>query len=318
MTHNSYVLENRFGIVLSGGDGTRLGDFVHRIRGDSLPKQYNNFTGKRSMLEHTLHRAETLIQAQRLFVVITRRHLKFDEVRRQIGSRPLGTVVIQPENKDTAPGVLLPLLYLSKQSPEAVLALFPSDHFIGEEDLFMCNVERAFRVVESDRSRIVLLGTEPYEPDPEYGYIIPGEEFEHGSFDCTKRVELFVEKPASQVAARIIRAGALWNTLVMVFKLETLLAAFQRRTPKLYRSFQAIAEVIGTPDEQPVLERVYRTLEPINFSKALLQSLPYDDHQSLAVLPVPGVTWSDLGTPVRLSSALQQLSRSNHAECQRT
>jgi mannose-1-phosphate guanylyltransferase len=165
----------RCGIVLSGGNGTRIKDFVSRLRGCDLPKQYVNFIGKRSMLEHTLHRAEKLIPAQKLFIVIAKEHLQFDEVRSQIASRPRQCVVIQPQNKDTGPGFLLPLMYLYKQHPDAAVAVFPSDHFVLEEDLFMEHVERAFRIVESNGSRMVLLGIEPNEPDAEYGYIVPGD-----------------------------------------------------------------------------------------------------------------------------------------------
>ena len=168
MTHlkpnNPARSADRWGIILSGGNGTRLRDLVYHKRADYLPKQYLNFIGKRSMLEHTLHRAEKLIPAQKLLVVITKEHLQFDEVRRQIASRPQECIIIQPENKDTGPGILLPLMHLHKRSPDAIVTLFPSDHFILEEDLFMQHVERAFRIVESDGARIVLFGTEPNEP----------------------------------------------------------------------------------------------------------------------------------------------------------
>ena len=159
----------RCGIVLSAGNGTRMRDFVHRLRGHDLPKQYMNFVGRRSMLEHTFDRAEKLIPAERLYVVIAREHLEFNEVCRQVGSRSSETVVIQPKNKDTAPGLLLPLIYLHRRYPDAAVAIFPSDHFIVEEDVFIRHVDLAFRVVEQDGSRMVLLGVEPTAPEPEYG-----------------------------------------------------------------------------------------------------------------------------------------------------
>ena len=74
----------------------RLRDLIYRRRADYLPKQYMNFIGKRSMLEHTLDRAEKLIPAQRLLTVITKEHLKFDEARHQVASRPPERVIIQP------------------------------------------------------------------------------------------------------------------------------------------------------------------------------------------------------------------------------
>lgn len=305
--------DNRYGIILSAGNGMRLRDYVYRRRADYLPKQYLNFIGKRSLLEHTLQRAEKLIPAQRLLIVIAKEHFHFEEVRRQIVSRPPECVVIQPENKDTAPGILLPLMYLYKRYPDARVALFPSDHFVLEEDVFMRHVDQAFRIVEWDGSRIVLLGMKPNEPDPDFGYIVPGESMDD-SGGAGRKVDLFVEKPAMEMAERIVRRGALWNTLVLVFRCQTLLDAIRQTTPELYRSFQPILQAIGTPDEHRVIEQVYRGLRPTNFSKSVLQTLPYEQRQSFLVLPVRGVTWNDWGTSSRLLSTLRHLGKSSGFE----
>jgi mannose-1-phosphate guanylyltransferase len=295
----------RCGIVLSAGNGTRLREFVHQRRGDHLPKQYNNFTGRRSMLEHTYDRAERLIPAQRLFVVVAKEHLRFCEVRQQLALRPPETVVIQPVNKETSPGVLLPLMRLYKRYPDAIVALFPSDHYVLEEDLFMRHVDDAFRLVESDISRMVLLGLEPDGPDPEYGYIVPGESIDASRSDSARRVEMFVEKPSIAATAKIIASGALWNTMVMVFACETLLSVIECAAPQLYRSFEPIQNALGMADEQEVIEQVYQTLPSHNFSKGVLEALSFEHRRALLVLPVRGVTWSDWGTVNHLSSMLR-------------
>jgi mannose-1-phosphate guanylyltransferase len=299
----------RCGIVLSAGHGTRMRDYVHHLRGHDLPKQYVNFIGKRSMLEHTFDRAEKLIPAERLYVVIAREHLEFNEVKRQVGSRSSETVVIQPKNKDTAPGLLLPLIYLHRRYPDATVAVFPSDHFIVEEDVFIRYVDLAFRVVEQDAPRIVLLGVEPTAPESEYGYIVPGEKIKEPGLASARKVEMFVEKPAVKAAEKIVSLGGLWNTLVVVFRLTNLMDVFKRTTPQLYRSFQPILKAIGTPDEQRVLDAVYHELSSINFSTAVLEVLPFEDRQDLLVLPVRGVTWSDWGSADRLQTGLKIISQ---------
>jgi mannose-1-phosphate guanylyltransferase len=304
-SNDSASAADRWGIILSGGSGKRLRDLVYRKRADYLPKQYLNFIGKRSMLEHTLHRAEKLIPAQKLLTVIAKEHLQFDEVRRQIAWRPQECIIVQPKNKDTGPGILLPLMHLHKRSPEAIVALFPSDHFILEEDLFMRHVEGAFRIVESDGTRMVLLGMEPNEPDPEYGYILPSGGIDDP--DEGRTVEMFVEKPSADAAQMMMRKGALWNTLVLVVTCKTLLRAIEKATPELYRAFEPIQDAIGTPDEQRVIERVYQTTPSLNFSKSVLETLAYENRQNLRVLPVRGVTWKDWGSSDRLSKTLRQL-----------
>ena len=161
------------GIVLAGGEGKRLRPFVHLLRKDLLPKQYVNFIGSRSMLEHTFNRAERLIPSERLFTVINEAHLKFPEVRRQIWKRPAQTLVVQPENRETGPGLLLPLIYLTKHYPNAVVAIFPADHFVLEEEKLMRYVHLAHQYVKNSPFQLVLLGIEPDREESEYGYILP-------------------------------------------------------------------------------------------------------------------------------------------------
>jgi mannose-1-phosphate guanylyltransferase len=112
------------------------------------------------MLQHTFDRAERLIPRRKILTVVTKHHLA-PEVCRQLADRAPGSVIVQPENKDTGPGILLPLTYLHKRCPEATLAVFPSDHFILEEDRFIDHVSLAARAVHHDPSQIVLLLWKP-------------------------------------------------------------------------------------------------------------------------------------------------------------
>lgn len=150
---------------------------------------------------------------------------------------------------------------------------------------------------------------EPITPDPEYGYIVPGEKIKEPGLASARKVEMFVEKPEVEAATKIIRTGALWNTLVMVCRLTTLMNLFRCTSPELYRSFQPILKAIGTPNEQRVLDAVYHELSPINFSTAVLEVLPFEYRQDLLVLPVRGVTWSDWGSADRLLTGLKKISQ---------
>jgi len=303
---------HRWGIVLAGGNGTRLRDLVYRQRADYLPKQYLNFIGKRSMLEHTLDRAEKVIPAPNILTVISKEHLQFAEVSRQIAARPPECIIVQPENKDTLPGVLLPLMHLHKRNPAAIVTILPSDHFILEENVFMQHVEQAFRIVETDGSRMVLLGTEPNQPDVDYGYILHDGGSEEQNLDAGRPVEMFVEKPSEHTAEMMIKKGALWNTLVLVATCKTMLLAIKGAAPGLYGAFETIQDAIGTADEQRITERVYQTLPSLNFSTGVLEVLPFEHRQALRVLPVRGVTWNDWGTAERLLSGLRDLGASAH------
>jgi len=85
------------------------------------------------MLERTWERIERLIPAKNIYTLVSERHLSNPEIRRQLSVRPPGTVIVQPENKDTCPGILLSLMYVHSRFPETGVAIFPADHFIREE-----------------------------------------------------------------------------------------------------------------------------------------------------------------------------------------
>ena len=51
----------RWAIILAGGEGTRLSEFVFDRLGERRPKQYCRLLGERSMLEHTIGRARRLV-----------------------------------------------------------------------------------------------------------------------------------------------------------------------------------------------------------------------------------------------------------------
>jgi mannose-1-phosphate guanylyltransferase len=304
--HKASNIRPRCGIVLAAGEGTRLRPFVRQLRGDDLPKQYVRFIGARSLLEHTLSRAELLIPPERLFTVISKAHLDFPEVERQLSGRSSATVVIQPENKETGPGILLPLIHLYKRYPNSNVVILPSDHFIMEESLFMVHVDLAFRVIERHPSYLVLLGAEPDEPEREYGYIMPGNKVDRLAPLAIRDVLSFTEKPAPHVARELIRQGGLWNTLVMVFHVNRLLDLVRMVAPVLYHSFERIYEAIGTPRESDVIEKLYSHMEAVNFSRGLLEPFSASYGSSLLVLPVRGVLWSDWGSAQRITGVLRK------------
>jgi mannose-1-phosphate guanylyltransferase len=296
------------GIVLAGGEGKRLRPFVHLLRKDLLPKQYVNFIGRRSMLEHTLDRAGKLISSERLFLILNEAHLRFPEVQQQIGKRPPKTIVVQPENKETGPGLLLALMHLSKRYPNSVAAVFPSDHFVLGEEKLMRYVRLAHRVVKNDPSRLLLLGVEPDREESEYGYILPAE-CANGAREAVP-VSGFIEKPDFKTAKELMDRGALWNTMMMVFRTETFLRLVYEVYPDLYLTFQQIYRAIDTPHERDVVREVYRQLQPVNFSKQLLEPYVQAHPGSLLTLPVSDMLWSDWGTESRIMDVLR---RTGHA-----
>jgi mannose-1-phosphate guanylyltransferase len=232
--------------------------------------------------------------AARLLTIVTQCHLAY--AREELSDRAPETVIIQPCNRDTGAGILLPLLHIVQRDPTAIVALFPSDHFILEEQPFMATVATA--VAFSGYTSAASRDTRGRAGWAGSGVWLDWDGNMLGQVGGTAvyQVQHFWEKPTLGVAEYLYRHQALWNTLVLVGHAGVLLELFETMTPALYAPLGRCREVLGAPHELQVLQEVYATLPVVNFSRAILaQSAP-----CLGVLPVHGIHWSDWGTPARV------------------
>ena len=291
-----------WGVVLAGGEGIRLRGFVRQHVGTDAPKQFCAFVGARTMVEHTVQRAESIIHPERLLVVATACHKPY--VDATLGSRPPGTVLLQPIGRDTGPGILLSLMHIVHRDPRATVAIFPSDHFVMPGRRFMdAVVESAEFLTQHDPTSVVLLAVEATDAETEYGWVVPGSPASAASAFDVRRVRQFVEKPPSECAQTLLAEGGLWNTMVLVGRAEVFLALIKQTCPELIAYFSMIQRSIGTSWESEVLNTVYGMMSCVNFSTAVLARSP----ERLLVLPVRGVYWSDWGKAERILATLAWL-----------
>jgi mannose-1-phosphate guanylyltransferase len=290
-------------LILSGGNGERLKPMVQRWLGRHRPKQYCTFTGTRSMFEHTLDRSDRIIAPERRVTVIAREHRA--DAWPQLASRPKGKVILQPSNRETAAGIFLGLTYIRARDPQATVLIFPSDHFVHPEDAFVEMASSLARAARSLKHWIFLLGAAPDAPEPEYGWIQPGAHL--GWIDgCRIRAtQSFLEKPNLEGCKGAMRVGALWNTMVIAAKVETLWNLGLRCFPEMMRLLEVYSGAIGTAQEELVLDGIYQVMPSRNFSAHLLQEFP----KHVAVMELQGVLWSDWGHPERISETLRQIGR---------
>lgn len=293
-----------WGIVLAGGEGVRMRQFIRQCYGLSSPKQYVTFTGSRSMVEHTLHRVERFIPSQRILIVVNPRHRQ--EIQQQLSGRPKGTVISQPSNQDTAAGILLPLVHILKKDPIAHVAIFPSDHFVLEENAFIRQVLMADRIVQGRPEETVLLGVQAEGPEVEYGWIEPTEPLNGLRLGSVRRIRRFLEKPDPETARMFFQLGFLWNTFIIVSKAITLARMAARCVPDIWRSFERIFAAVGTGSEHSVVEREYGAMRAANFSRDVLQRSP----DRISVLELKGVFWSDWGNGERVLDTLRKIGKS--------
>lgn len=290
-------------IVLAGGEGERIRPCIQQWLGYSVPKQYCTFVGTRSMLQHTWDRANQIVLPRRKVTVVGRTHQR--GLDPHFKRQNEGTLIFQPRNCDTAPGIFLPLTYVRSWDPQSVVVLFPSDHFIFPEDRFVTTVRRAVRGVEFLSDRMILLGVRPSHLELDYGWMSVGEVLGWSEGACIRRIQSFVEKPDLAGGMRLMSEGALWNTLVVVAKVETLWKCGWLCFPDMMERFEQLRRSIGTPTEGTTLQTIYQDMPSSNFSRQVLQSLTVQ----LGVMELEGVLWSDWGRPERIVETLQSLGK---------
>jgi hypothetical protein len=132
---------HRRAVILAGGDDTRLKTLTRAIAGDELPKQFCPVIGESTLLEKTQRHVALLMNPVQTFTIVTRTHERF--YRNHLKHWPTDRLLRQPENRGTAPAILLSLLGIRQLSPEAVVAFFPSDHhFTDETSRVLCRRSR--------------------------------------------------------------------------------------------------------------------------------------------------------------------------------
>ncbi|MEX5214977.1 MAG: sugar phosphate nucleotidyltransferase [Nitrospiraceae bacterium] len=293
--------QHRWAIVLAGGEGERLKPYVRECYGTDRPKQFCSFAGRHTLVEETVLRAETALDPEQILVVGTEHHLHY--LLECLGHRPPGTLLIQPEGRGTALGVLLPLLHILHRDPEATVVLLPSDHFVRPHDGLTEALEDAELFLASDANEhVILLAAEPTTPEPDYGWIKRGLKQTRVGRQVFESVAGFMEKPSREQACRLLEDGWLWNTGMLVGRAAVLLQVMCAGLPELTACTMLLRRFIGTDWEHAITTEIYRTVPSLNFSTAVLSRQTH----RLALLPLTQISWSDWGTKERILQTLSQ------------
>jgi mannose-1-phosphate guanylyltransferase len=293
---------HQWALVLAAGDGSRLRALTTQPCGTPVPKQYCSLSGGPSLLEDALTRARSQVAAARVCAIVAQQHHRWWTGLDALTALNRRNVIVQPANRGTAIGILYSLVHILSQDPEAQVLLLPSDHFVADEAVLERSLSAAWEHVARCPDQPVLLGLHPDEPDGDLGYVIPGAADATG----TRTVMRFVEKPELTEAARIVRAGGLWNTFIIAGSARAFMNLFLPRFAQIVMEMQVI---VGNALQHhaasgwPAIVDMYTRLPQLDFSRDLLQG----SESILRVLPVPPCGWSDLGTPHRVGETLRRL-----------
>ena len=286
-------------VVLAGGEGIRLQPLTRYVCGDGRPKQYARLLGSRSLLQETVARLMLRIPLERTVVVSSRRHLPY--LAEQFPSSEQPWLLMQPEDRGTAAAILLAAHWVWWRDQDAILAVFPADHFVRGESTFMSHVVGAATFVKDRADQLVVMAVRPTDPDPDYGWIETGEVVGRVGSEPVLRVRRFCEKPGTDAARQLLEGGHLWSTFIMLATARSIIALGREHLPLLSDPIDRVAAFAEAEGQADALAEAYANAPPANFSRAILESCPL----SLAAARLPlSVTWADWGTPARVVRSL--------------
>ena len=290
-------------MILAGGEGERTRSFIERWLGYPKPKQYCTFVGNRSMLQHTLDRADRLGAPHQKITVVAQSHQRF--AGEALGGQRAGQVILEPNYCGTAPEMFLPLTYIRAWDPSATVVIFPSDHFVFPETRFLEMVRRAIRGSRIFQDRLLLLGVRPTHLELDYGWMNVGGVLGWSGGSCVRQVDSFVEQLDHIQALNAMAKGALWNTSVMVGKVSTIWKLGWQYLPVIMERFERLGKAIGSTHEGRMLRQLYEKMPRLDVSSELLQRVP----ERLGMIELEDVLWSDWEGSDRIRDTLSMLGK---------
>ena len=280
-------------LALSAGEGGRLRALRTAASGAFVPKQFCSLYEGPSLLHATLCRARTVATEDRICLVASDQHRRWWKAAPWL--LPPENVIVEAENGCTGLGIVLPLLHIPSQTPEARFVLFPSDHPVRNAAVLSAALQGALEHLAEHPGDIVLLGASPEELDPGLGYIVPGPVDERGVL----MIERIVEKPSLTLANELARAGGFWNISIVVSTRLALIDRVRERFPEIV-SVMTDAFEPGRREgsEETAIAELYQKLPAVEFSRDILtEQVP-----GLRVRPLQPCGWSDLGTSKRVAA----------------
>jgi mannose-1-phosphate guanylyltransferase len=297
-------------VILAGGSGTR---FWPRSR-KSHAKQVLALDGERSMIQQTVDRLRGLAHDDQIWVVTN--DLLSQTIEEQLSTLSPSHIICEPVARNTAPAAGLLAFILERESPDAVIGMFPADHVVGDVDAFH-NVIRQGAELAAAGENIVVLGIWPERAETGYGYIETGDAQGTGVL----RVHRFTEKPNQERADEFLsRGNYFWNSGIFLWRAKTLANAVREHLPETAPYLEKIAAAYATDAFEDVFAECFPLCEDISLDYAILEprSAKGEHNSNLYCIPAK-FGWNDLGSWAALYEhrvhSSKQTADSNVVEC---
>ena len=192
-------------VLLSGGKGSRLWP----ISTTEIPKQFIKLLSNSSnMLSQTYDAISKMTNKENIYVASIKEYIT--NIKNSI--KDFANLIIEPDCIGTFGAVLnIAMYFKEKNIGDDIIAVVPTDHHV-DDNFYDCLVDSEELLKNSDSS-ICLVGIKPKFVSEHYGYIT----YENN------RVLEFEEKPSIKKAEKLIDNGSLWNSGIIVFKINEII-----------------------------------------------------------------------------------------------
>jgi mannose-1-phosphate guanylyltransferase len=271
-------LSDLYSLILAGGRGTRFWPCSRRDR----PKQCISIAGQQAYLQQTIDRLLPLIPADRILVV-TGREME-GSVREVVSGLPHENLLVEPWGRNTAPCIGWGAVEIGRRTPNALMAVFPSDHQIRDDAQFRSVVAGAADAARATNA-LITMGISPTRPETGFGYLEVGVFVGEWGGHRFQTVERFTEKPDPDTASRYVEHGThLWNAGMFLFRVDAIRDAFRSYLPS---SAEALERIQHDPAR---LEEEWGNMEATSIDYGVME-------RSRHLLTVPcAFGWSDMGS----------------------
>lgn len=276
---------NYFTVIMAGGVGSR---FWPMSKSDH-PKQFIDIIGDgETLIMKTYKRFLRICPKENIFIVTNEsfKSLLLDQIPEISEDR----IICEPARRNTAPCIAYANHKIQEINKDAVIVVAPSDHIILEEDTFISVILSALAAAEKN-NWLITLGIRPNRPETGYGYIQFDDNDYYPDDPRLKKVKLFTEKPAYEMALSFLQSGDfLWNAGIFIWSLKNIHQAFESFLPEINTLFKEGKGVFNTDKEKQFISQAYAICKNISIDYGILEKA-----RNVYVL-CSDFGWSDLGT----------------------
>ena len=274
-------------VILSGGSGTRLWPLSRAM----YPKQFIRFFNGQgsSFLGATLERLSPAQGFNPPLLLCNNDHRFLVEEELKRTGITASAIILEPVARNTAAALAVAALYITREDPNGIMVVMPSDHAIQNEKGFVEAVQKA--AVVASAGRLALFGIKPTDANTGYGYIRQGTALD-GSNGGAFKVHSFAEKPDRKTAEKYLAEGGyFWNSGIFVLHARTFVEEMAKLAPRVLDA--ARAGLAGAVHDLGFLR-----LDKAGFAAAPSISVDYavmEKTDAAVMLPID-VGWNDVGS----------------------